>query len=255
MARRLDPILALLALGLGLVWLVPLAVVCRTRRWLTPGRCGRRILYLGTGQIAQVFPRNGVNLFLERECSDFDGYFEQLWNVHFPAGSRGALDLTPRHHLIDVDLELPGLVEDAAPDRDGAARGGLPRLAAALRHTAAHLGGDGDESVPAGAERGAGWGVARSSVRRDHHARLRLGLGGATPAGVPVGVSVAGDREARRTLGVVARGAGAGGPPLLPRLRGAQRGGADAGGVDPGAGRRRLCLGASRPGRARGATG
>ena len=50
-------------------------------------------MYLGTGQIAQVFPRNGVNLFLERECSDFDGYFEQMWNVHFPAGARGAIDL------------------------------------------------------------------------------------------------------------------------------------------------------------------
>jgi glycosyltransferase involved in cell wall biosynthesis len=51
-----------------------------------------------------VFPRNGVNLFLERECSDFGGYFEQMWNVHFPAGARGALSLTPRHHLIDVDF-------------------------------------------------------------------------------------------------------------------------------------------------------
>jgi glycosyltransferase involved in cell wall biosynthesis len=68
----------------------------------------RRIVYLGTGQIAQVFPRNGVNLFLERECSDFGGYFEQLWNVHFPAGTRGRLDLTPRHHLVDVDFCLPG---------------------------------------------------------------------------------------------------------------------------------------------------
>jgi glycosyltransferase involved in cell wall biosynthesis len=64
-------------------------------------------VYLGTGQIAQVFPRNGVNLFLERECSDFDGYFEQMWNVHFPAGARGRLDLTPRHHLVDVDFGLP----------------------------------------------------------------------------------------------------------------------------------------------------
>ena len=70
----------------------------------------RRIVYLGTGQIAQVFPRNGVNLFLERECSDFGGYFEQMWNVHFPAGARGALSLTPRHHLIDVDFVVsPGL--------------------------------------------------------------------------------------------------------------------------------------------------
>jgi len=68
----------------------------------------RRIVYLGTGQIAQVFPRNGVNLFLERECSDFDGYFEQLWNVHFPAGTTGALDLTLRHHLVDVDF-CPGV--------------------------------------------------------------------------------------------------------------------------------------------------
>jgi glycosyltransferase involved in cell wall biosynthesis len=58
-----------------------------------------------------VFPRNGANLFLERECSDFRGYFEQLWNVHFPAGARGALSLTPRHHLVDVDFPvLPGLV-------------------------------------------------------------------------------------------------------------------------------------------------
>jgi glycosyltransferase involved in cell wall biosynthesis len=67
----------------------------------------KRIVYLGTGQIAQVFPRNGVNLFLERECSDFGGYFEHMWNVHFPAGARGQLDLTPRHHLIDVDFCLP----------------------------------------------------------------------------------------------------------------------------------------------------
>src|SRR5258708_26680524 len=66
----------------------------------------RRIVYLGTGQIAQVFPRNGANLFLERECSDFGGYFEQMWNVHFPAGTRGKLDLTPRHHLIDVDFPV-----------------------------------------------------------------------------------------------------------------------------------------------------
>jgi glycosyltransferase involved in cell wall biosynthesis len=64
-------------------------------------------VYLGTGRIAQVFPRNGANLFLERECSDFDGYFEHLWNVHFPAGGRGRLDLTPRHHLVDVDFVTP----------------------------------------------------------------------------------------------------------------------------------------------------
>ena len=86
------------------------------RRWLrallgrngrpTVGPAERRVVYLGTGRIDQVFPRNGVNLFLERECSDFGGYFEQMWNVHFPAGVRGALDLTPRHHLIDVDFPV-----------------------------------------------------------------------------------------------------------------------------------------------------
>ena len=86
--------LAVLVVGLTLG-------VARRRR----SGSGRRIVYLGTGQIAQVFPRNGVNLFLERECSDFGGYFEQMWNVHFPAGARGTFDLTPRHHLIDVDFQ------------------------------------------------------------------------------------------------------------------------------------------------------
>ncbi len=75
--------------------------------WRSDRRAPRRVVYLGTGRIDQVFPRNGVNLFLERECSDFGGYFEQMWNVHFPAGGRAALDLTPRHHLIDVDFPTP----------------------------------------------------------------------------------------------------------------------------------------------------
>jgi glycosyltransferase involved in cell wall biosynthesis len=94
-------------LGLaGCLTLLPLGAWLRWRR--RPGP--RRIVYLGTGRIAQVFPRNGVNLFLERECSDFGGYFEQMWNVHFPAGARGALSLTPRHHLIDVDFAVsPGV--------------------------------------------------------------------------------------------------------------------------------------------------
>jgi glycosyltransferase involved in cell wall biosynthesis len=87
---------------LGGLALLPLGAWLRWRR--RPGP--RRIVYLGTGQIAQVFPRNGVNLFLERECSDFGGYFEQMWNVHFPAGARGALRLSPRHHLIDVDFPI-----------------------------------------------------------------------------------------------------------------------------------------------------
>ena len=46
---------------------VMLLILSQPMRWLhrrTRGR--RRIVYLGTGQIAQVFPRNGVNLFLER---------------------------------------------------------------------------------------------------------------------------------------------------------------------------------------------
>jgi glycosyltransferase involved in cell wall biosynthesis len=94
----------LLAVGSALVLIIALPM--RWRRGLLAGRA-RRIVYLGTGQIAQVFPRNGVNLFLERECSDFGGYFEELWNVHFPAGARGSLDLSPRHHLLDVDFCPP----------------------------------------------------------------------------------------------------------------------------------------------------
>ena len=74
----------------------------------------RRIAYLGTGRIAQVFPRNGANLFLERECSDFCGFFDELWNIHFPAGGRGAVDLTPRHHLIDYDAPGPPLLRELA---------------------------------------------------------------------------------------------------------------------------------------------
>ena len=112
MKRLLDAMLAAFILGVGGVFLAALAVPLRalTSRRQVVGRGrgnGRRIVYLGTGQIAQVFPRNGAKLFLERECSDFGGYFEQMWNVHFPAGTRGALDLSPRHHLIDVDFRLP----------------------------------------------------------------------------------------------------------------------------------------------------
>ncbi len=105
--RGLDTALAGLVLGLGAGWLV--LVVAGVR--LVGGRGGRgprRIMYFGTGRIAQVFPRNGQTLFLEGLCSDFDGYFEQLWNVHFPAGARGWFDLTPRHHLVDFDVTLPG---------------------------------------------------------------------------------------------------------------------------------------------------
>ena len=98
-----DFIVAALVLAAGSPLVIGLGLILRVLR--RPGP--RRIVYLGTGQIAQVFPRNGVNLFLERECSDFGGYFEQMWNVHFPAGARGALSLTPRHHLIDVDFALP----------------------------------------------------------------------------------------------------------------------------------------------------
>jgi glycosyltransferase involved in cell wall biosynthesis len=100
--RVVDLLLGGLVLVLGGLALLPVGAWLRWRR--RPGP--RRIVYLGTGQIAQVFPRNGVNLFLERECSDFGGYFEQMWNVHFPAGARGALNLTPRHHLIDVDFGI-----------------------------------------------------------------------------------------------------------------------------------------------------
>src|SRR3982074_1044349 len=101
MTRVLDLLASAVLAAVGSGLLLAMAVVLR----ILHRRDGpRRIVYLGTGQIAQIFPRNGVNLFLERECSDFGGYFEQMWNVHFPAGTRGNLDLTSRHHLIDVDF-------------------------------------------------------------------------------------------------------------------------------------------------------
>jgi glycosyltransferase involved in cell wall biosynthesis len=102
--RLFDALLAAILAAAGTLLIFGLAALLRPLRRKGP----RRIVYLGTGQIAQVFPRNGVNLFLERECSDFGGYFEQMWNVHFPAGTRGTLDLTPRHHLVDVDFCLHG---------------------------------------------------------------------------------------------------------------------------------------------------
>ena len=108
MIRLVDVLLAACVAALGAVVLLAEAVVLRPLLGQRTRRRSRRIVYLGTGQIAQVFPRNGVNLFLERECSDFDGYFEHMWNVHFPAGGRGRLDLSPRHHLVDVDFCLPG---------------------------------------------------------------------------------------------------------------------------------------------------
>src|SRR5205823_14105855 len=113
MIRALDVLLAGAVVALGSLLLAIAGCASRAvRRYGASHRPfrnsaqsrPRRIVYLGTGQIAQVFPRNGVNLFLERECSDFGGYFEQMWNVHFPAGTRGKLDLSPRHHLIDVDF-------------------------------------------------------------------------------------------------------------------------------------------------------
>jgi phosphatidylinositol alpha-1,6-mannosyltransferase len=104
MMRVVDVLATAVLVALGGPLVLVLGVVCRALR----GHGPRRIVYLGTGRIAQVFPRNGVNLFLERECSDFRGYFEQMWNVHFPAGGRDMLSLSPRHHLVDVDFCLPG---------------------------------------------------------------------------------------------------------------------------------------------------
>ncbi len=108
--RGLD---ALLAAAIAVFGGILVALLGLLLRPLRPARGRhRRIVYLGTGRIAQVFPRNGVNLFLERECSDFRSYFEHMWNVHFPAGARGRLDLSPRHHLVDVDFCLPGSARD-----------------------------------------------------------------------------------------------------------------------------------------------
>ena len=102
MNRVVDLLVSGVIVAIGFVGVLVTGLVLRVLRRRGP----RRIVYLGTGRIAQVFPRNGVNLFLERECSDFGGYFEQMWNVHFPAGTRGVLDLTPRHHLVDVDFPV-----------------------------------------------------------------------------------------------------------------------------------------------------
>ena len=104
LSALLDAVLAGLAALTGGVLVVGYGLLAR---FLRPRSRSKRIVYLGTGRIAQVFPRNGANLFLERECSDFDGYFEHLWNVHFPAGGFGRLNLTPRHHLVDVDFSTP----------------------------------------------------------------------------------------------------------------------------------------------------
>ena len=110
MSRLLDALLAGLVIGVGGVVVAGFAAALRAlearRRSASRPARTRRIVYLGTGRIAQVFPRNGANLFLERECSDFGGYFEHMWNIHFPAGTRGELDLSPRHHLLDVDFCL-----------------------------------------------------------------------------------------------------------------------------------------------------
>lgn len=68
-----------------------------------------RILYLSTGSVEQAIARNGLSLFTERECSDFDGFFEHVHVVAFPAGRSGRFDLTDRHTLWDVDPSLPAL--------------------------------------------------------------------------------------------------------------------------------------------------
>ena len=118
-----------MVLALGGLAILAQAVPLR----LTRRRGPRRIVYLGTGQIAQVFPRNGVNLFLERECSDFDGYFEQMWNVHFPAAARGEMSLTPRHHLVDVDFRAAARTRALPTYGHGAARSGIPAVAQPFR--------------------------------------------------------------------------------------------------------------------------
>ncbi|MBI4494290.1 MAG: glycosyltransferase [Chloroflexi bacterium] len=121
----LDLALAALVGLVGLGSFFARAAAAR-RRGGASASCDRRILYLGSGNMDQVGPRNGVNLFLKGESSDFDGFFSRVYNVSFPAGQRKVWHLTERHTLIDYDL--PAAV---------AVRGlGLRALSVALREVA-----------------------------------------------------------------------------------------------------------------------
>lgn len=65
---------------------------------------GRRILHICSGSVAQGFDRNGLGLYTERELSDFEGFFEHVYAVSFPAGTTSEFALTPRHTLFDFDV-------------------------------------------------------------------------------------------------------------------------------------------------------
>jgi len=59
---------------------------------------------LGSGNIdQQLGPRNGANL-LKGECSDFEGLFDHVYRVSFPAGQRKKHALSDHYLLIDFDV-------------------------------------------------------------------------------------------------------------------------------------------------------
>lgn len=49
--------------------------------------------------------RNGIGLYLEGECSDFEGFFDRVYWTSFPAGQRKRKAITDRHLLIDFDVQ------------------------------------------------------------------------------------------------------------------------------------------------------
>ena len=186
------------------------------------------------------------------QCSDFGGYFEQMWNVHFPAGARGSLNLSPRHHLIDVDFRI-----------GTAAAGKLRLTATAWRESASwrgccrfwfHPGVDRDRYQPvlAGLERGAGprlLGLPYAVIiTRDYDWDWTV-LGN----GVQICLPRAHHRTGHRSLGLATRRPRAGRSRVLPPVRGAQRRGGRAGGRHTRPGGRRLRGGPDVVGRAGGA--
>ncbi len=86
------------------------------------GSIASAVFYLSTGNIDLQLRRNGAWLYLKGECSDFEGFFDQVYGVSFPAGQRKSLAVTDRHLLIDFDLPAPW----------GWHRGALARQAAFL---------------------------------------------------------------------------------------------------------------------------
>lgn len=128
--RAVDVALGAVVAGVGLASFFARAALCLGRRGGTAALSGNaarpRIMYLGTGSLDQVGPRNGVGLFLRGECSDFEGYFEHVYNVSFPTAQRKTWRLDERRVLEDYDLPAALALQ----------RLGLRALSVALREVA-----------------------------------------------------------------------------------------------------------------------